>query len=71
MKKRIFHPKIGQKVWIKNNIDGLTVDEIRNIQEIESITKVRVDDVEDGYLYVIDLKGIGFMFNEFDLKEEL
>lgn len=71
MKKRIFHPKIGQKVWIENNINGLTVDEIRNIQEIESVTKVRVDDVEDGYLYVIDLKGIGFMFNEFDLKEEL
>lgn len=68
MIKRNFHPKIGMKVMIEKNIDGLSVDEIRNPQTIESFMKVPVDDVEDGYVYSIDLEGIVYLFDEFDLK---
>ena len=68
MKKRKFIPQIGQKVMIINNIDGLTIDNIRNQQTIENVSQVQVDDVEDGILYVVDLENIPFIFDEFDLE---
>lgn len=69
MTKRNFHPKIGQRVYIENNVSqGLEPEHFRESQTIEDCFKVPVDDVEGGFIYSITLKGIPFLFTEFDLK---
>jgi len=69
MLKRNFHPKIGQKVLIIKNIsEGLTPENFRNPQIIENFNKISVSDVENGYVYSINLINIPYIFNEFDLK---